>query len=86
MGRRPLRLEARELRYFLVLAEELHFAGAAQRLAVAAPVLSRTIRRMEADLGVALFRRDTHTVQLTDAGSALLPSARNALADFDEAL
>jgi DNA-binding transcriptional LysR family regulator len=79
-------LEARELRYFVVLAEELHFAGAAQRLTVAAPVLSRAIRRIEADLGVALFRRDTHTVELTDAGAALLPSARAALAGFDEAL
>jgi len=79
-------LEARELRYFVALAEELHFAGAAQRLELAAPVLSRAIRRMEADLGVALFRRDTHTVALTDAGAALLPSARTALAGFDEAL
>lgn len=79
-------MEARELRYFLVLAEELHFAGAARRLAVAAAVLSRTIRRMEADLGFELFRRDTHSVYLTEAGAALLPSARAALAGFDEAL
>jgi DNA-binding transcriptional LysR family regulator len=79
-------LEARELRYFVALAEELHFAGAAQRLELAPPALSRAIRRMEADLGVALFRRDTHTVALTDAGVALLSSARTALAGFDEAL
>lgn len=79
-------LEARELRYFLALAEELHFAGAAQRLAVAVPVLSRAIRRMEADVGVELFHRDTHNVALTDAGAALLSSARLAVADFDEAL
>lgn len=79
-------LEARELRYFLALAEELHFGRAARRLAIAAPVLSRAVRRMEADLGVALFVRDTHEVRLTTAGRVLVGRARDALAVLDEAL
>lgn len=79
-------LEARELRYFLALAEELHFGRAARRLAIAAPVLSRAVRRMETDLGVALFVRDTHEVRLTAAGQVLVGRVRDALAGLDEAL
>lgn len=79
-------LEARELRYFLALAEDLHFGRAARRLSIAAPVLSRAIRRMETDLGVALFVRDTHEVRLTAAGRMLVGSVRDALAGLDEAL
>jgi DNA-binding transcriptional LysR family regulator len=79
-------VEARELRYFLAVAEELHFGHAAHRLSVAAPTLSRAVRKIETDLGVPLFRRDTHGVELTEAGQALIGSARNALASLDEAL
>lgn len=79
-------MEARELRYVLAVAEELHFGHAADRLSIAAPSLSRAVRRIETDLGVALFRRDTHGVELTEAGQALVGSARNALASLDEAL
>jgi DNA-binding transcriptional LysR family regulator len=79
-------VEARELRYFLALAEDLHFGHAAQRLSIAAPALSRAMRRFETELGVTLFRRDTHGVELTEAGQALMGSARNALASFDGAL
>lgn len=81
-----LRVEARELRYFLALAEELHFGQAAHRLSIAAPALSRAIRKIEEDLGVSLFLRDTHGVELTEAGQALLGGARNAIASLDEAL
>jgi DNA-binding transcriptional LysR family regulator len=79
-------LEARELRYFLAVAEELHFGHAARRLAIATSALSRAVRRMETDLGVALFVRDTHGVRLTTAGRALLGRARDAVVSFDEAL
>jgi DNA-binding transcriptional LysR family regulator len=79
-------VEARELRYFLAVAEELHFGHAARRLSIAAPVLSRAVRRFEADLGIALFRRDTRGVELTDAGEVLVGRARNALASLDGAL
>jgi DNA-binding transcriptional LysR family regulator len=79
-------VEARSLRYFLVVAEELHFGRAAQRLSIAPPGLSRAIRRVEADLGVELFARHAHDVRLTDAGQALVAPAREALARLDEAL
>jgi DNA-binding transcriptional LysR family regulator len=79
-------VEARELRYFLAVAEELHFGHAARRLSIATPVLSRAVRRIELDLGIPLFRRDNHGVELTEAGQALVGSARNALASLDEAL
>ncbi|HEY3828661.1 MAG TPA: LysR substrate-binding domain-containing protein [Solirubrobacteraceae bacterium] len=79
-------LEARELRYFLALAEELHFGRAAQRLSIATPGLSRAVRRVELDLGVELFVRDTHGVRLTGAGEALVDRARDALTSLDEAL
>jgi DNA-binding transcriptional LysR family regulator len=79
-------LEARELRYFVTVADELHFGHAARRLSVALPVLSRTVRRMEAELGVELFVRDSQPMRLTSAGQTLLGPARDALAAFDEAV
>jgi DNA-binding transcriptional LysR family regulator len=79
-------MEARELRYFLAVAEELHFGHAAQRLSIASSVLTRAVQKVEADLGVELFVRDTHGVHLTGAGAALEGRARDALASLDEAL
>ncbi|MFI5003550.1 MAG: LysR family transcriptional regulator [Solirubrobacterales bacterium] len=79
-------MEARELRYFLAVAEELHFGHAAQRLSIASSVLTRAVQKVEADLGVALFVRDTHGVQLTSAGVALVGRTRDALASLEEAL
>jgi DNA-binding transcriptional LysR family regulator len=79
-------MEARELRYFVAVAEELHFGRAARRLSIAAPALSRAVRRTEVDLGVKLFERDAHRVTLTDAGEALVGQARDAIASLDEAL
>lgn len=79
-------MEARDFRYFLAVAEELHFGRAAERLSIAAPALSRAVRRAESELGVELFVRDTHGVRLTDAGEKLVGGARDALASLDEAL
>jgi DNA-binding transcriptional LysR family regulator len=72
-------MDARDLKVFLAVAEELHFGRAAERLHTAQPPVSRTIRRLETELGVALFRRDTRNVELTNAGTALLEPAREIL-------
>lgn len=72
-------LEVRQLRYFVAVAEELHFGRAAARLDMAQPPLSRTIRELERQLGVTLFERTTRQVRLTGAGEVLLRDARTAL-------
>ena len=78
--------DLRLLRYFVAVAEELHFTRAAARLHIAQQPLSAAIRRFETDLGVELFRRTTRRVELTDAGHALLEPARIALRAADDAL
>jgi DNA-binding transcriptional LysR family regulator len=72
-------LEVRQLRYFVAVAEELHFGRAAGRLGMAQPPLSRAIRDLERQLGVALLVRTTRQVRLTAAGEVLLRDARTAL-------
>jgi DNA-binding transcriptional LysR family regulator len=72
-------LETRELRYFIAVAEELHFGRAAERLGMAQPPLSRAIQRLERRLGVLLLDRDRHGVSLTGAGETLLHEGRAAL-------
>jgi DNA-binding transcriptional LysR family regulator len=81
-----LEVSSRSLRYFAVLAEELHFTHAAQRLHIAQPVLSKAIRRLEHELDVVLLVRDRQRVALSDAGRALLPVAQRVIAELDEGL
>lgn len=78
-------METRELRYFVAVAEELHFGRAAQRLGIAQPPLSRAIRQLERRLGAALLERTSRAITLTQAGSVLLREGRAALDAVDAA-
>ena len=82
----PENLDIRLLRYFVAVAEELHFSRAAQRLFVAQQALSRDIRRLEAQVGMRLLDRTTRRVTLTPAGHTLLGRARDLLALHDATL
>ncbi|TCO53588.1 LysR family transcriptional regulator [Actinocrispum wychmicini] len=76
-------MELRTLRYFVAVAEELHFGRAAARLHMSQPPLSRAIKQLETDVGAALLYRSAAGVTLTPAGAALLEEARTLLDHAD---
>lgn len=78
-------VHGRDLRYFVTVADELHFTRAAERLFVSQPALSKQVRMLERQLGAPLFERDRQGVALTPVGAALLPHARRVLAEWDAA-
>jgi len=72
-------MDVEQLRSFLAVADELHFGRAAERLHVAQPPLSRTIKQLERELGTRLFDRNTRSVRLTSSGQALMDPAQEVL-------
>lgn len=79
-------IEFRHLRYFVVVAEELHFGRAAERLHMAQPPLSQQIRQLEEQLGFQLFYRTKRTVRLTEAGQVFLDHSLQLLQNLDRAV
>ena len=77
-------MELRHLRYFVAVAEQLHFRHAAEIVHVAQPALSQQIRQLEEELGVTLLERSHHKVRLTPAGKAFYENAQSILKQADQ--
>lgn len=84
--RTDMGLDLRQLRYFVAVAEELHFGRAAARLGMAQPPLTQQIQKLERALGYRVFARQSRKTTLTDAGSVLLTEARRILLEVDHAI
>jgi DNA-binding transcriptional LysR family regulator len=78
--------ESRDLRYFVAVAERLSFSRAAEDLPLSQSALSEAVRRLEAEIGTQLLRRNSRRVELTPPGEVLLEDAREALAQLDHAI
>ncbi|WP_318419006.1 LysR family transcriptional regulator [Photobacterium leiognathi] len=78
-------MDSRQLSYFLVLAETKNFTRAAEKLHIAQPALSMTIKKLEQQLGLCLFSRNDRKVELTDEGKVLLPHAKNIIQQIKDA-
>ncbi len=79
-------MELRHLRYFVAVAEELHFARAAERLYTSQPSVSQQLKQLEHELGVELLERTKTYVKLTPSGQAFLVRVRRILEDVEQAV
>ncbi|WP_454056482.1 LysR family transcriptional regulator [Cupriavidus sp. Marseille-Q8015] len=81
-----MNIAPRQLRIFLALAESLNFSRTAQQFFITQPSLSKAVKDLESELGVALFERSTRSVRLTPAGDQLVPMARRVIGEYDTGL